>query len=383
MTDRRPPRPSEHAGLRFAARILLATAGVALVFAACGDARPPTAGETPELVCDLAPEFLVETGVGRGGIPSLTNPELISADPMPANAYLADEDRVIGIELDGSPVAVPHNILWYHEIVNFDGDDASIAVTYCPLTGSSLVFDRAAVDGQEFGVSGLVFMNNLVMYNRGEPAALWPQMAGRARCDEVGEARLDPIPAVEMSWRGWRDLYPETLVVSSDVNISRDYTLYPYGDYESLDRADFLYAAMPPVDPRRPAKERVLGLPSSPSGEPGIAFPFGALEATATSWAVVSTDWEGDEVVVLWSDQRGGGGVFRADHPDGGGRLTLRATSGGGIVDDETGTRWSANGVGVDGPLVGRRLDPVADAYVAFWGAWAAFHPATRLWTGP
>ena len=41
-----------------------------------------------------------------------------------------------------------------------------LAVTYCPLTGSSMVFRREVVNGVEFGVSGLLFKNNLVMYDR-------------------------------------------------------------------------------------------------------------------------------------------------------------------------------------------------------------------------
>ena len=55
-----------------------------------------------------------------------------------------------------------------------------------------------------------------------------------------------------------------------------------------------------------------------------------------------------------------------------------------GIVDSETGTSWAVDGRPVDGPLAGtnRRLRPVTEAYVAFWGAWAAFHPGTELGIG-
>ena len=66
---------------------------------------------------------------------------------------------MVGFLVDGAAFAVPHNILWYHEVANLSLPDAGgqidLAVTYCPLTGSALVFDRAVVGGAEFGVSGL------------------------------------------------------------------------------------------------------------------------------------------------------------------------------------------------------------------------------------
>jgi len=55
---------------------------------------------------------------------------------------------------------------------------------------------------------------------------------------------------------------------------------------------------------------------------------------------------------------------------------------GGQIFDAETGSQWRIDGRAVAGPLNGRRLQPVRDAYVAFWFAWAAFQPKTELWTG-
>ena len=36
-------------------------------------------------------------------------------------------------------------------------------------------------------------------------------------------------------------------------------------------------------------------------------------------------------------------------------------------------------GEAISGSLVGSVLEPVADAYVAFWFAWATFHPNTGL----
>jgi uncharacterized protein DUF3179 len=358
--------------------------GAALLSGACSEdfSTATGPGSFGDFGCDLPPAFFTDSGLGRGGIPTLLNPEFVSAEPSPQNAYLLDTDRVLGFILDGLPMAVPHNILWYHEVVNLDRGAEHIAITYCPLTGSTMGFDRTSIGGQELGVSGLLFMNNFLMFNRGDPESLWPQMLGEAKCKADIGRTLDRFPIFEMTWQAWKGLHPETTVISSEVNISRDYTLYPYGDYELLSNSRFLFPAMPRLDERRPAKERVLGLPSTKSGEPGIAFPFGALEEEPSSWTVIETEWNGEEVVLLWADVPAGGGVFSPFHPVTGERLWFRTAPSRGIEDTTTGTLWSITGEAIAGELLGLRLEPVAEAYVAFWGAWAAFHPATRLWQG-
>jgi len=327
-------------------------------------------------------EFFTDVGLGRGAIPTLQNPELIPGSPHPGNAYLLPTDRVFGFILAGEPIAVPHNILWYHEVVNLDRGGEQVAITYCPITGSGLGFDRRSIDGQELGVSGLLFKNNLIMFNRGEPESLWPQMLGEARCKAELGRQLDRFPIFEMTWQAWTDLYPQTLVITSDINISRNYTLNPYGDYGSLTNNRFLFPAMPDLDERRPAKERVLGLPATDGGEPGIAYPFLALDGQVGSWVVEHTTWNGEDVVMLWADVQTGGGFFRPFHPLTGESLEFVSTSQDGIQDTTTGTRWSIAGEAIEGPLLGERLEPVLEAYVAYWGAWAAFYPDTRLWLG-
>ena len=109
----------------------------------------------PTGTCIVPTDLFADGGVGKDGIPALTNPTLVEADRA---GYLTDDSRVIGLVIDGSAIAVPHNILWWHEIVNFRFS-RSLAVTYCPLTGSSMAFNRLSSGGGEFGVSGLLFQN--------------------------------------------------------------------------------------------------------------------------------------------------------------------------------------------------------------------------------
>ena len=74
------------------------------------------------------------------------------------------------------------------------GDDR-LALTYCPITGSSLVFDRNSIGGAELGVSGVQFMGNLVMYDRQSDQSLWPDRGCPATADAAtAAARVRPKP---------------------------------------------------------------------------------------------------------------------------------------------------------------------------------------------
>lgn len=50
---------------------------------------------------------------------------------------------MVVVERDGAVRAYPVRILDFHEIVNDRIGDCSIAVTWCPLCGAGVVYDRA------------------------------------------------------------------------------------------------------------------------------------------------------------------------------------------------------------------------------------------------
>ena len=321
------------------------------------------------------------SAAAKDGIPALSNPDLIPADHRDVD-YLLPTDRVIGIEIDGEYLAFPHNILWWHEIANMD--EFGLAVTYCPLTGSSMVFHRHLVNGAEFGVSGFLFKNNLVMYDRagsGVEESLWPQMLAGARCGPSEGQDLVMYPALEIEWADWEALHPDTRVLSGATRFGRDYTRYPYGDYEVEDNI----ATLDPLDEfddRRPPKERVLGIPYRDGG--GIAFPFGALRSVGDLAAIQATVGSADEasalsvpIVVFWDSRAAAAMAYGTSIA--GQSLTFEVRDGT-FVDLETGSQWSIEGKALSGPFVGKSLDKIAEAYVSFWFAFSTFYPNPVLW---
>ena len=210
-------------------------------------------GLVPEdLMCgDLNPVLLADGGVGRDGIPALTDPMFFTTEPHEETSYLSDQSRVIGVQLDGEWLAIPHNLMYRHEIVNLSRGSEQVAVTYCPLTGSALTFDRASVGGAEFGVSGLLFQSNLIMYDRNTDDSLWPQMFGDAACGSRQGQALARHPVIEMTWGGWQSLFPESMVAGVGPLDAEAYRVNPYGgSYESPGNGDFLGFPIPRDDVR-------------------------------------------------------------------------------------------------------------------------------------
>jgi hypothetical protein len=233
------------------------------------------------------------------------------------------------------------------------------------------------VNGQtlDFGVSGKLTMNALIMYDRQSDDSLWPQMQGAAACGPNEGRSLARYPVVEMNWSGWKTLFPVSSVIGLSLFDQETYRVNPYGSaYEHPNNPDYLGFPIPRDDERRQPKERVLGLPATGGGTP-LAFPFHAMEARGEKW-VSEFDYGGAAAAVFWDRTRFAAVAVRPVAQ--GQRLTFGVEEDA-IVDNETGSRWSVAGVATHGPLIGERLEIIPEAYVAFWQAWAAFHPGTEL----
>ena len=362
----------------------LATAGLLSAFTLLGcSGQNPTgnadsASDTPSgtSTCDLDPSYLALSAAAKDGIAALSNPYWVTADHPTDLSFLSDSDRVVGFTVDEQAYAVPVNILRYHEIANatFETTNGTLdlAITHCPLTGTSMVFDRAPAGGAEFGVSGILYQSNLVMYDRNTDESLWPQMMGQARCGPAQGTTLPFFSFIEMRWDGWVDLYPGTRVWGSPPEDRKGYDINPYSGYDAPN-AEFTFP-MPPINSSLPLKEVVLGVGGD--GPTAWAFPFTTFEKLGTM-AVIERSVGATRGMIVWDRSRRAASAYSRNV--GGDLLTFRGGNDD-MFDLETGTRWTVDGLAVEGPLAGTRLDRLGQTYVAYWGAWQAFFPVGRIW---
>lgn len=323
---------------------------------------------------------ILSGGVPRDGIPSIDDPQFV--DPGEAAGWLAGNEPIIALEIDGDARAYPLQILTWHEIVNDTVGGVPVTVTFCPLCNSAITFDRR-LDGEvyEFGTSGLLRNSDLVMYDR-ITESLWQQLTGEAIVGDLAGARLTFLSSAIVSFADFGAAYPEGVVLSRDTGYRRSYGTNPYGGYDTIGQSPFLFTGE--EDERLPAMERVVTVDL---GKADVAYPLSLL----SELGVINDTQAGRDLVVFHvpgtssalgarniaeGKDVGATGVF--DPVLDGHKLTFRR-DGEQIVDNETGSVWNVLGQAVEGSLAGKSLSPIVHGD-HFWFAWAAFKPDTIIY---
>ena len=319
----------------------------------------------------------------RDAIPPIDNPRF---DPVPESDWIQGPEPGVLLEIDGVARFYPLSIMTRHEIVNDVVGDVPVAVTYCPLCNTALVFDRR-FEGEtlRLGVSGLLRNSDLVMWDD-KTHTLWQQITGEGIVGEHAGKSLTPVASAIVRWADFETEHPDGEALGPDQGYGRSYGANPYEFYSSRDRPYGFFSG--DIDERYPALERVVGLSLEDSHK---AYPFSLL-----SEARVVNDVVNDApVVVFWgaaqtSDALGSRFIAEAEGVGTGvaysavvrGRqLTFEATGDVEFVDKETGSTWSILGTATSGSLTGEQLELLPHRN-EFWFAYQAFFPSADVWEG-
>jgi hypothetical protein len=180
---------------------------------------------------------IISGGPPKDGIPSIDAPVFV---PVSDITGLTDMEPVIGLIIDGEAKAYPIRILTFHEIVNDEIAGIPVAVTFCPLCNSSIVFDRRH-NGQtlEFGTTGKLRNSDMVMYDR-QTSSWWQQFLGQGIIGELTGAKLRMLPSRLESWADFRARAPRGQVLIPNNPNMRPYGRNPYVGYDTA-AFPFLY----------------------------------------------------------------------------------------------------------------------------------------------
>ena len=301
---------------------------------------------------------VLDGGPGKDGIPALVNPDL--SDVQNIN-YLQDNDLVIGFKQGDDVRAYPHAILDWHEIINDNIGDVSVAITYCPLTGTGIGWNRL-LKGSEttFGVSGLLYNTNLIPYDRAT-GSNWSQILNESVNGQLLGEVADLIMLFETDWKTWKALYPNSKVVTTNTGFSRTYGNSPYGDYNT-NNDRFLFPV--PKDSRLPSKERVLAIVDE-----GFAKVY-QFDSFATN-NIINDSFQGNNYMIVGNQNfmvsflvEGDMATLEFEYVHNGSEILLK---------DNEGTEWNVFGEAISGPRAGQVL-PSAPSFMGMWFSIPAFY---------
>lgn len=285
--------------------------------------------------------------------PIVDGPNVVSAGE--SSALVADGDSVIGIVVDGEARAYPINMMAkpQHELLNDTLGGRQIAVTWCGLCESGIVFDRRLDDQTlSFFLPGSVWEGNMLMADS-KTKSLWSQALGKAMEGPYKGRKLTVLPSTVTDWGAWKSTHPETTLLGLS-KISNEYV------------QNFSY------DATKTGPDQFMLVLNLDSGARG--WPLKSLTAD-----VAINDAIGDTpVVVLYDDRHFTAFVYYRRLEDQ--ALEFRHEDGK-IVDAQTHSVWdAATGQATEGPLQGRQLER-APGFMILRDKWLNLHPDTSLWT--
>jgi hypothetical protein len=230
-------------------------------------------------------------GPPKDGIPAIDEPRFV---PVSEVDFLRPQEPVIELIVQGQARAYPLQILIWHEIVNDTVAGVPVAVTFCPLCNTAIVFDRRVGDRVlDFGTTGKLRHSDLVMYDR-QTESWWQQFGGTALVGDLAGTRLERVPARIVAWRGFLTQHADGLVLSRETGHERSYGANPYEGYDDVDSSP-LFPVANDEDERLPPKERVVFIER---GDDAVVIPYPTLERKRVVRVIVG----GERLVVRFRD---------------------------------------------------------------------------------
>lgn len=305
-------------------------------------------------------------GVKQDGIPPLRDPKMIKAEDAD---YLADDNIVFGIEVNGDFRAYPKRILAWHEMFTATVGEEAVTVVYCTLCGTVILY-KSTKDGvkYDFGTSGFLFRSNKLMYDQ-KTQSLWSTVWGEPVIGPlVGKGiQLDYLSTVTTTWGEWRKLHPTTEVLSLNTGYKRDYAEgVAYHDYFANDQIMFAVPKAQSENIKNKQSILAIRLQDDTSTDP-VAISVKFLKRHPLyKYNIGSTN------LLILTDKTGANRVYDIQNKG----FTKYNRSKNFVVDDQ-GDYWTLH----EDHLKNKNGETLKrfEAFNAFWFGWQAAYPNTLL----
>ncbi|MTE26874.1 DUF3179 domain-containing protein [Winogradskyella ouciana] len=322
-------------------------------------------GSTPSNTWLIPSDQVRDGGPGKDGIPSIDNPMFTNVASV---NFLSDDELIVGIKQGDVVKAYPHYVIDWHEIVNDDVNGTDMTISYCPLTGTAFAWESLADSSfTTFGVSGLLYNSNLILYDR-QTDSNWSQILQQCVNGELIGDTPEKIMVVETNWGTWKDAYPNSLVLNSNTGFSKPYGTYPYGPYKTSH--DFFLFVPEILNPALPNKQRVFALMANNQSRVYKFSDFNNGNVLRENFFNKNFLIVGDENLIVAFELNGSNSNLT---------FTYDFQNSEAFFKDNEGSKWNMFGEAIEGPREGQKLTP-ANSVTSMWFAIAAFFPNPTIY---
>ncbi|MBL4938880.1 MAG: DUF3179 domain-containing protein [Lutibacter sp.] len=305
---------------------------------------------------------IVWGGVSKDGIPMLKSPTMMAATQA---TYLSDTDVVFGLVIHGEARAYPKRILAWHEFLTDDIGDQSIAVVYCTLCGTVIIYDTKFNSVKhQLGTSGFLYRSNKLMYDQATQS-LWSTILGQPVVGPLVDQNIELsiLPVETTTWGEWRERHPNTQVLSIETGHARNYAEgEAYKEYFANDNLMFPVSRL---DMRLPNKASVF----IPRPKNFAAQPLAISVEYLKRKRIHQDQIEGQRLLII-TESNGASRAYAIDDQQ------FKSYKDGRLLDNK-GEVWEVK----EGALIGPKRQRLfrIPAHEAFWFAWINVFPETRI----
>ena len=287
-----------------------------------------------------------------------------------ATASDTDMDRsklVIGVVIDGQAKAYPIQLIGYHHQVIDTVGNIPVMVTYCTVCRSARVLSPMVNGKQEsFRLVGMDHYN--AVFEDATTKSWWQQATGISVAGPLKGQALREFPSSQMALDAWLRQHPNSLVMKPDTLFMDHYFKLENYDKGTM-HSDLVRRDIAPWH----HNSWIVGVADTYSSK---AYDWNDL----LHRRIIQDSVDETPILLTIENDSASFHVYDRRIDD----IPLSFGISGDkqlLVDENTRSGWTMDGLCIDGPLKGKRLLPV-QSYNEFWHSWQTFHKNPKTYAG-
>ena len=174
-----------------------------------------------------------------------------------ASDYMNDADRVLVVDHNGVQKAYPPEVIWQAHIFGGDFGGDEVIFTYCVMTNLASPYLND-INGETVDFKVLAQVNNNLLIWDTKSDEIIQQITQKC---EFSDYKLDPLPVLEMTWAGYKKLYPEGTVVYNRWDDPMEKMIAAvFSTDDTWNGDDWMFNTANLDDKRLPSKEHIIGI---------------------------------------------------------------------------------------------------------------------------